>query len=262
MRHPPTLNILAAVLLMLPASPHRPQDDTSVASRVARLANVQKNWGPKMNTPGAAITLKETHRERTQSGTAVYYRLFGSGLENDAVYTLFSTSLGLATAPALEGVTFDPSGLAVCAGKPGTCTSDRPNDPIDLAVFAAKGEPKRFAAISEDKESKAFTFVVPFPILGKDRGCTIEAILLTAKAEAVLIRGSSFAAGIEVHFTGVSEGETQQSDSKADGEGNLYVVALAYVKGKSRGKAKVTLQSAACSPSLSFEWGEGTDHNQ
>jgi len=246
---------------MFPSGPRR-QEDASVEGQVERLAKVQKNWGSKMNSPGAAITLKETRRDRTAQGTAVYYRLSASGLDKDAVYTLFSTSLGMRTTPTLAGVTFDRSGVAVCAGKQGTCSGERPNDPNDLAVYAAKGEPKRFGVVSGDNEHKAFTYVVPFPILGKDRGCTAEAILLTAKGEAVLIHGSGFAPGTDVHFVGVSEGEPQRTESKANDEGDFYQVALPYVKGKSHGKVKVTLESNACSPSLSFEWGEGTDHNQ
>jgi hypothetical protein len=250
------------VALILFASICWCQENTSLDARVNRLANAQKNWGPRMNTPGTEIHLTESRRERSARGTVVYYRLSATGLPGDAVYTLFSTTLGLQSTPVLEGVTFDRSGQAVCAGTPGTCQGEKPNDPIDLAILAARGEPKRFAVLSEDKESKAFAYVVPFPIMGKDRGCSVEAVLLTAKAEAVLIHGSGFAPGTAVDFRGVSEGEVQHSRSNAQQDGRFYEVALPYVKGKARGKAKVTLESSACSPSLSFDWGEGADRNQ
>jgi hypothetical protein len=255
-------NLLVALLLLSPVVFCRPQENTTIETSVERLAEVQKNWGSKMNSPGAAITLKEIGRERMQQGTVVHYHLSASGMAGDQVYTLFTTSLGLSSTPALEGITFDRSGVAVCAGTPGTCTGEKPNDPIDLAVLAAKGEPKRFAVLSEDKESKAFAYVVPFPILGKDRGCTAEAILLTAKAEAVLIRAAGFVPGTEVRFVGLSDHETQQDVSKAGDDGSFYHVALPFVKGKSHGKARITLQSSACSPSLLFEWGEGTAYDQ
>ena len=258
-----TVAILALCSLLCgPAFTHDVRQQNEAQTNVTRLANIQKNWGSKMNSPGAEIILKETRRERTPQGTAVYYRLSASGLATHEVYTLFSTTLALNNVPALEGITFDRSGLAVCAGTQGTCTGDKPNDPIDLAIFAAKGEPKRFAVMSADKVSKAFTYVVPFPILGNDRNCTAEAILLTPKAEAVLIHGSGFVPQTEVHFTGLSEQETQQNDSKADAEGNLYQVALPYVKGQSHGKTKITLQSNACNPSLSFDWGPDCCKNQ
>lgn len=208
------------------------------------------------------MTLKEVRRAKTPQGTAVYYHLEETGLDTGQVYTLLSTTLALSTLPALEGVTFNESGLGVCAGRDGTCAGDKPNDPIDLVLFAAKGEPKRFGVVSANGDYKAFTYVIPFPIVGEDRGCTAEAILLTAKADAVLIQARGLAPNQGVHFNGVSEGETQQSESKADEEGNYYQVVLPSVKGKSHGKAKVTLQASGCSPSVSFEWGEGTDHNQ
>jgi hypothetical protein len=254
--------ILAALLLMTPAPTYRTQDEASVDSRISRMAKVQKNWGPKMNTSGVRITLKEVKRVMTPQGTSVYYHLLETGLDTGQVYTLFSATLQLSTVPALEGVTFSESGLGVCAGRDGTCSGDKPNDPIDLVMFAAKGEPKRLAVVSANSEYKAFTYVVPFPIVGEDRGCTVEVILLSAKAEAVLIHASGLTPTRDVHFTGVSEGEIQRNDSKADEEGNYYQAALPFVKGKSHGSAKATIQSSGCSPSVSFEWGDGTDHNQ
>jgi hypothetical protein len=256
------LGFLSLALLISPTSNRLPQDSTTIEHKVARLAEVQKGWGPKMNSPGVAISLEETARGRTAQGTAVHYRLIGSGLQRDEIYTLFSVSLELSPSPVLPGVTFDRSGVAVCAGREGTCRGERADDPVDLVVYAAKGEPKRFAITTADNQVRAFAYVVPFGIVGKDRGCTVEAILLTSRAEAVLIRAGGFQPHTEIHFIGVSEGEAQKSDSTADDDGNLFQVALPYVKGKSQGRTKVSLQSKDCSPSITFEWGEGRDHNQ
>lgn len=222
----------------------------------SRLANIQRNWGPKMNSPGASITLKETSRKSTGKQTVVFYRIIASGMPKDKLYTLVLTSFDLQPKPIMEGITLDESGQAVCSGQPGGCAgSGEENDPVDLGLVAAKGEPKRFTLVSEDGQVKAFTYVTPFPVTGVDRGCSIEAILLLQHAEAVLIRGSGFAANSAVHMKAMSETEQQESDLKADSSGDVFTVLLPYVKGKTDGTGKVTFASQTCSPSLIYEWG-------
>ena len=251
-----------AFISFTPVSARRPQQDSSVDSTFAQLAEVQKNWGPKMNSEGASITLKEISRKRTADGTAVVYRLIGMGLPKDRIYSILTPRLDLQYSPSTPGVMLDAKGQAICPGKPDTCTGQKPNDPIDLLVLAARGEPKRFAVASEDNELHAFAYVVPFPIQGKDKGCTAEAVMLTANAEAMLIHGAGFPPGSEVKFLVVSEGEPHERTSKADGEGALYDVALPFVQGKTHGKARIMLQSSACNPSVTFDWGKDCCKNQ
>jgi hypothetical protein len=233
-----------------------PREEAGAEQVVENLAKVQKGWGPKMNSPGVAISLKEISRRKVGDHRAVIYRLVGSGFSKEKSYSITTTPLDLQPTTILEGVTLDGLGQAVCAGRPGTCRGDSPNDPVDLTLFAAKGEPKRFALISGDGQSKAFAYVIPFPILGVDRGCSVEVILLTQGAEAVLIHGSGFDPNSDVGMVATSEGETRQRDLKVGDDGDFWEVGLAYVKGKSKGTARVTLKSKTCGPSVSYDWGK------
>ena len=251
-----------ASLLLVAAPALYPQQDPSADATIKSLADVQKNWGAKMNSDGASITLKEMSRKRTSEGTAISYRLIGSGLPADRIYSILTPALDLQYSPTRPGVTLDAKGQAICAGKPGTCSGERPNDPIDITVFAARGEPKRFALASEDNELHAFAYVVPFPIIGKDKACTAEALLLMPNAQALLIHGTGFTPGGEIRFVEALEGETRERASKSDAEGALYEVAVPFVAGKASGKARVILQSSACNPSVSFDWGKDCCRNQ
>jgi hypothetical protein len=136
------------------------QEPTDLLARAKadaiRRSNIQKNWGPKMNSPGLAISLKETGRRESDGHTAVMYRIFATGFPEDGIYSLTTVDLNLNVSTALEGITLDKSGQAICAGKPGTCSGVAPNDPVDLAIFAARGEAKRFGFVSQDGRSKAF----------------------------------------------------------------------------------------------------------
>lgn len=220
-----------------------------------RRSNVEKNWGPKMNSPGVVASLKEIARHDTGGHTAVIYRILTTGLPDDGIYSLTSVDLNLNVSTVLDGITLDKSGQAICAGTSGTCSGDAPNDPVSLTIFAARGEPKRFALVSKDEKTKAFVSVTPFPITGTDQGCSIEAILLTPNAEVMLIHGSGFDRNSVIHSVATSEKEKQEGDVKSDATGDVYETQLPYVKGHVMGSSKVTLISKTCSPSISYQWG-------
>jgi len=184
--------------------------------------------------------------------------LYAEGVAKDKAYSLLAwpvTQKG--PSKVLSGVTLDASGLAICAGTPGTCGSaDKPNDPIDLKLRPVPGEPVRLGLISEDGATKVFAKVVPIPLRGEDRGCVVEGVLLTPSAELVLIEGSGFPANGDLMMDSNSEGERHAGKAKADQDGRYTTAVLPYKQeGPSHGTLKVTLKSAGCSPSVEVPWG-------
>ena len=142
---------------------------------VLKLANLEKNFGKGMNSPGVELSMKEINRTRAEDRTLVHYDLYAKGLPHKAVYTIYKVQINGSILKNLDGVTLDEGGRAICAGTPGTCSGNGPNDPIDLMVYGGKGEPKRFALMSDDEAHlKGFVEVVPFPNDATDKGCTIE----------------------------------------------------------------------------------------
>lgn len=226
----------------------------------SRLASIQINWGQKMDSPDAGMTLKEISRQNANGTMGVKYRIFTTGMPKDKLYSIISVSFDLLPVTNLQGVTLDDSGMAICAGSSDyTCgNASKPNDPIDLIVLAAKGEPKRFGLVSSDGQIKAFASVTPFPIEAKDGGCSADVTLLLAHGEAVLIHGAGFQPNANVHVSTESENEKAASDMAADPKGEVHYIQLPFVKGKTDGKARVTLESKTCSPTVSYKWGKDT----
>lgn len=202
------------------------------------------NWGSKLNSPGASVTVKETSRKSTGQQTVVFYRIFTSGMPKDKAYSLTITPFNLQPMTATDGLTLDASGQVLSS-----------DSPLDLGVVAAKGEPKRFALVSDDGQSKVFFYVTPFPVKGTDHGCAIEETLLLQHAEAVLIQGSGFLANSTVHMKASSETEVHEGDLPVDASGDVSTVLLPFVRGKTDGTSRVTLSSQGCSPSLKYQWG-------
>lgn len=132
---------------------------------------------------------------------------------------------------------------------------DKPNDPIDLVLQPAPGEPARFGLVSTDGATKVFGTIIPLPLRGEDRGCRIEAILLTAGSELVLIEGSGFPPNSDLQMKSVSEGERHGNNGKADANGKYTTAILPYKQGVTHGVAVVDLRTSVCAPSVEFRWG-------
>jgi len=210
-------------------------------------------WGAKASTPNALLTIKESER----SGPVIKFRLYATGVPKDTAYGIVAwpvTQKG--PGEVLTGVTLDASGLAICAGVPGTCgTSDKPNDPIDLGLQPAPGEPVRLGLVSADGAVKVFAKLVPVPLRGENRGCTVEGVVLTPGAEVILIEGSGFPADSDLKVDSNSGSESHSEKGKTDIDGRYSVTMLPYNQGVRRGTLEVTLKSAGCSPSTRVPWG-------
>jgi hypothetical protein len=216
------------------------------------LMKLHQVWGSRASTPNMSVAIKEASR----SGDVLSLRLYADGLPKDKTYTIVQWPVTQARpSDLMSGVTFDSAGLAVCAGTPGTCVGNGPNDPIDLLSRPVPGEPVRFAAISDDHKIKAFAKIVPVPIKGEDRGCTIEAVLLTPDASLLWIEATGFTPNGTLKINGNSEGEHHDGTVKADANGGYIFSVEPFKKGLNQGTIQLTLQESKCSPSIKVPWG-------
>ena len=148
-------------------------------------------------------------------------------------YTLLQVQLDGSVIKNLEGVTLNSDGLAICAGREGTCQGDKPNDPIDLTVFAGKSEPKRFALISDDdSHQKGFVAAVPFPNTTTDSACRLESIIGTPNGELTFVQGSGFQANEELIVDSESYGEKHHEVTKAAADVPIFPLCCLTYSGK------------------------------
>jgi hypothetical protein len=225
-------------------------------AKIEWLSNLQRNFGKKMNSPGVELSLKETNRSRSGDRTLVTYSLYGTGFPSSATFELVQVQIDGAVNQIMEGVTLNAKGEAICAGREGTCRGNGPNDPVDLVVYAGRGEPKRFGLVSNDEAHvKGFVGVVPFPNAKSDKGCRLESVIGTANGEVTYIQGSGFEPNAELTIESESYGEKHLDKNKAQSDGSFFLTLLPYVIGKKSGKTTTEVKSKNCSPKLAFEWG-------
>jgi len=224
-------------------------------SRVARLANLEKNFGKSMNSPGAELFAREVSRSRGTDRTLIKYELRATGMPTDKTYTLLQVQIDGSLVKNLTGVTLDTEGRAICAGRKDTCHGSSPNSPIDLVLFAGWAEPKRLALVSDDGAAKAFVEVIPFPNSTVDKACSLESVLGTTKGEVTYVRGSGFDPNEELTMDSESYAEKNHGVAKAEVDGSYFAVAMPNVLGKQSGNTVWEVRGKHCDPKLTFSWG-------
>jgi hypothetical protein len=211
------------------------------------------DWTKAANSPGSALTLKETGRNGANGRTVVSYRLFASGLPKGHHFTLWTWTLG--SQPQADTDAFiNPEGLIV--NRLGDATHKE--DPIDVRAFAGRGEKKRFAITSDDWTLQAFAEAVPFPIEQTVNGCSLSVEMSAPNYAGVVVRGSGFQPSESLTVDLASGPEGGKQEAKATPQGTYTMAIFPAVKGQKSGKASVAITTPKCSVAVQFPWGDGS----
>lgn len=207
------------------------------------------------NPPLARLVLKEVEKGTRAGLKTISYSASVAGLSQKRPYILMSWDIGTdAPTIAIEGVRLDESGTLRC-GATKNCPSGQAGDVVLLRVSGMNGQPRRFVLTGTDKKPIALGEVVPFPAVGKDHECTVEAVILRPTASVTLLIGQGFVPGEEVKRVSSSRGEAVEGSSKADNDGRVLALDLPFIKGYEDGQTSYTYQGSKCRPSTTFNWG-------
>ncbi len=222
---------------------------------MAELAKQNQAWNQESNSSGVSLKLTEVGRSEPH---LIYYELNASGFPPNLKYTIVTWPANRLTPQSgMTGVTLDGSGIAVCAGTPGTCKGSSSNSAIHMQFSPVKSEPIRLSLVSEDdKHLRAFISLVPIPNRATDKRCSLEEVMLAPLSSLVALQGSGYESNADIQFFSESEGERHDGQVKTDSSGNFYFAIGLGVKGKEKGIAKVNVVSHGCSLSLAIPWGK------
>jgi hypothetical protein len=225
-----------------------------------KLLGQQYAWDQSGAFALTRLIFTEKSRKKTDQGTVLTYEVSAPGLPKDQRYTLITWPLNRGIEPIRTGISLTADGKLTCTGKtPADCKPEA--DPIiSIAVQAAKAEAKRFGLISEDQKAKALGTIVPFPIIGKDAGCSLEVLLGTPDGSVAMVKGSGFAPNTTVPISSDSAGEVVTGTWKVDDKGNLMSSVLPQVRGKTSGDTTILVKAPGCSPKVTFHWGKDSYH--
>jgi len=276
------------VLHNIAPEPHTPtpaelaaQQAVRVRLALSRLASVQANWGKAESAPGMSLTLKEVGSKQTPTGTELSYNLIGAGFTPDMQLTLLRWPLDHPIEQVMSGIVVNANGTAVCgiaapgpsaptdahstpateaaaARVPSCTTIMKPGTPITITTTAAKGEAIRVALIASDHKHGASGSIVPFPIEGQDKGCKLDVILGSKNGDLVLVEGDGFKQDKTYTLGSESYGEKHGLGATIEPDGHFITALLPMIPGHTQGSTVIYYQSSTCTPTVSFDWGNGS----
>jgi hypothetical protein len=246
-----------------------PQGDKSPppAPETQKLIQGMVNWdqAPAMplNPQGFHLRFAQLNKRKTANGNAILYRVYATGAPTNQRYSLVSWTVGEQLQSVVAELWLNDHGLLM-RSKP---TQEEQNadsvseqHELDLVVQARKGEPKRFAIVSEDQKLLVPGTLVPYPIEAKDKACGVQALLASPHGEAFLLEGSGFARHTTVKVDSISAGEHQTASFQSSVLGELTATIFPFVVGKDSGVAEVHLSTPDCNLDLKLPWGKDSYH--
>jgi hypothetical protein len=259
----PTLALLAFFAFAKPTltsaqqAPSNPADPAQIA---AKMAGMTREWMDSKNTtPGISVDIRPVSRSNDGGHLTVQYHVFVTGAPKDQNYSLVTWPIN-AREPSvvIEGMSIGAEGVVVCAGRSADQCGDpnKKDDPVEFTFLPVLGEVCRMAMVSADTKTKIFFAVVPDPIIGRDKSCSLEVVRLMPNFELALVRGKGFQPNEDLQLQSKSYDEAHDNKVKADANGVYFTALLPFVKDKQNGKTNVQLKSGDCSPQVSFEWGK------
>jgi hypothetical protein len=225
----------------------------------AQAQLTREQWGEKFNSPGVTLTNKELKRDSINGHPVVTYNLYAPGLPRGLHFVLWSRNVGGEPKPATDAYINQDGKVVRVLADPQRNIQE---DPINLRVAGAKGQPLGFALTSDDGTLKVFTQIIPFPINVSSGPCSLSAIETGPYYSGMLISVTGLQPNEDLKLEQRSENEGGQSKAKADGTGNYRTLIMPFVKGKTSGTASFEVTASSCKIGFSFPWGQGSQNSQ
>jgi hypothetical protein len=246
-----------------PAQKKAPGARSTVAGNTTQ-AELQKaaeatiRWD-QASTPGVKADVELLKKSDVNGHSTVEYRLKITGGSTTKRYALIAWPITYNNSIfMMDGLAIAKDGTVGCPKDSyGTCALHHKGQELRLTYSPGLGEIYRHALISDDKQSKVFFSFVPFPLIEKDKGCSLEVVELKPGFGLVLVRGSGFRPGEEIQFQASSYQDVHRASVKADTQGRFEAPYTPWVTGHTEGQSTVSATARSCAPKIAFNWGAG-----
>jgi hypothetical protein len=249
--------LLFGLTLAAQQPPAQPSDNNPEAE-FQRVALQTINWD-RATTPGMKASVELVKKADEQGHPLVQYRVRVTGAPHNQGYTLIAWPIMLPNpAVMMEGLAVAADGTLGCPpNSTASCAQRIKGAELKLTYEPGIGEIYRHALISDDKKSKIYFSIVPFPIVEKDKACSLEVVELKSGFGLVLVRGSGFQPSEHIQFHTESYQDVHNATVTADAQGHFDAPYTPWVKGRTMGVSQVSATGKSCAPKLSFNWGAG-----
>jgi len=241
------------------------QGDTShpPSADVIKMITAMRGWDSAKATPinpsGLKLRFVEFDKRKINGGNFIAYRAYADGAPTSIHYSLILWPLDGQMQVVMQDLYVNKKGLLMC-NKPTPAQENSDSvaeqDEVDLLMQSAKGEPKRYALVSEEPKLFIPGTVVSYPLESKDKACEAQALIGTSEAALLFLKGKGFAPKIQIALESTSAGEHQSATFTSDDNGELFTALFPFVEGKDHGIVDIHLSTPDCTLKLSVPWGK------
>src|SRR5213593_130433 len=158
------------------------------------FAHDEEVLDPHNATPGVRLELSES--PRTKISAAVTYRMRVTGVSREIVFNLWAQNFGAPFHMVASGLRLDESGNVV-SSRPVKAGQLDPPITIKPGPYP-QGAAWSVALVSVDRAVRAFTAVIPRPIISRSGTCMIQLELVSYRGDRFVATGAGFPPGNEV----------------------------------------------------------------
>lgn len=224
------------------------QDKSDLHELISSIAT----WGDELNTPGTKIEAHLMTRQARNGADYGFYDFYLTGAPRDQPYTIFQWPLGESEPQEVLAAYVSADGR-LCM-KANEC-HDTSGPYVLLGFLSLPGLPHRIRIVSKDGKYKAVVMIVPKPIIGEDKRCSVEVIWAREDFSFAVIRGKGFPPNEEIKYLSNSAGETLKGSFKTNTHGEFTTGFGPGVKGKQKGTDEISFKASGCAPFVSYHWG-------
>lgn len=236
----------------------RPAATNATEADLQKAAQATMRWD-QASTPGMKADVELLKKSDANGRATVEYRLKITGAPPNKRYALVAWPITFPNSIfMMDGLAVAKDGTVGCPPDSyGTCVQHYKGQELHLTYSPGIAEIYRHALISDDKQAKIFFSFVPFPMIEKDKACSLEIVELKPGFGLVLVRGGGFHPGEEIQFLAQSFQDVHRASVKADAQGRFEAPYTPWVTGHEMGESKVSATARSCAPKISFNWGAG-----
>jgi hypothetical protein len=166
----------------------------------------------------------------------------------------FPTSRGDAVV-LVRGISLDANGQAMCTGEDNHCSGSKKKTPLTMRVAPAAGEPLRLGlAAADDSKIAAFVNETPFPLLGGERGCRLEAVILDPRTAMLHVIATGLPPNGPFTLTSDSGGKATVMNLIADKTGRYSAGLMPTHPNTTIGTIQLKVLASTCRPTLAVPY--------
>jgi hypothetical protein len=206
---------------------------------------------PHNATPNVRLELSES--PHTGISDRVAYTLRVTGIRRETIFDLWTQDFGAPFRMVASGLRLDESGRVV-SSRPMQAGQPPPSITIGPGPYP-QGAAWSVALVSVDRGIRAFSAVIPRPIISRSGTCMVQLELVSYRGDRFVATGAGFAPGGEVTIESVYASRIIEKRQTISSEGRLPLEIISHETIGTEHRAMYRVRGQLCEVAIDYAWG-------